>query len=100
MKLHIKIKHNEKVCRAQGQGRIWVKSKSGFKSGLSDNLKPTEANLMKFYRKINHNEKVCRIHELVIISKVKVIFRGQVLDRVSVITLKLPKRISSNFTKR
>ena len=68
MKLHRKIKHNEKVCHAhdlgsyaQGQGRNQVK---GQKSCLSNNSKTTEANLTKLHRKIEHNEKVCRAQEL------------------------------------
>ena len=68
MTLHRKIKHNEKVCRAQelgsyaqGQGRNQVKRS---KSCLSKNSKTTEANLTKLHRKIEHNEKVCRAQEL------------------------------------
>ena len=68
MKLHRKIKHNEKVCRAhdldsyaQGQGRNQVKRS---KSCLSNNSKTTEANLTKLQRKIEHNEKVCRSQKL------------------------------------
>ena len=67
MKLHRKIKHNEKVCRAydlgsyaQGQGRNQVKGQNR----LSNNSKTTEANLTKLYRKIEHNQKVCRTQEL------------------------------------
>ena len=43
-----------------------VKSQSGqrSKSCLSNNLKTTEANLMKLHRKIKDNEKVCRAQEL------------------------------------
>ena len=68
MKLHRKIKHNEKVCRthalgsyAQGQGRNQVK---GQNLCLSNNSKTTEANLTKLHRKIEHNEKVCRAQDL------------------------------------
>ena len=68
IKLHRKIKHNEKVCRAhdfgsyaQDQGRKQVR---GSKSCLSNNSKSTEANLTKLYRKIEHNEKVCHAQEL------------------------------------
>ena len=64
MKLHRKIKHNEKVCRAhdlgscaQGQGRNQVK-------GQILVSKTTEANLTTLHRKIEHNEKVCRAQEL------------------------------------
>ena len=67
MKLHRKIKHNEKVCRAhdlgsyaQGQGRNQVKGQNRV-SAIS---KTTEANLTKLHRKIEHNEKVCRAQEL------------------------------------
>ena len=68
MKLHRKIKHNDKVCHAhdlgsyaQGQGRNQVKGQNLY---LSNNIKTTEANLTKLHRKIEHNEKVCRAHEL------------------------------------
>ena len=68
MKLHRKIKHNEKVCRAhdlgsyaQGQGRNQVNRS---KSCLSNNSKTAEANLTKLHRNIEHNEKVCRAQEL------------------------------------
>ena len=68
MKLHRKVKHNEKVCRAhdlgsyaQGQG---LQSGQRSKSCLSNNSKTTEANLTKLHRKIEHNEKVCRAQEL------------------------------------
>ena len=66
MKLHRKIKHNEKVCHAhdlgsyaQGQGPSGQRSKSC----LSNNSKTTEANLTKLHRKIEHNKKVCRAQE-------------------------------------
>ena len=68
MKLHRKIKHNEKVCRAhdlgsyvQGQGRSQVK---GHNLVSAVTQKITEANLTKLHRKIEHNEKVCRAQEL------------------------------------
>ena len=68
MKLHRKIKHNEKVCRAhdlgsyaQDQGRNQVRGQNP----VSDNnSKTTKANLTKLHRKIEHNEKVCRAQEL------------------------------------
>ena len=70
MKLHRKIKHNEKVCRthdlgsyAQGQGRNQVKGQN-LVSALSNNSKTAEANLTTLHRKIEHNEKVCRAEEL------------------------------------
>ena len=60
MKLHRKIEHNEKVCRAQelgsyaqGQGRNQVKGQ----------ILPKIALLIN-YRKIKHNENVCRAHDL------------------------------------
>ena len=69
MKLHRKVKHNEKVCRAhdlgsytQGQGRNQVGQRS--KSCLSNNSKTTEANLTKLHREKEHKEKVCRAQEL------------------------------------
>ena len=43
---------------------IVSKVKLCLKSCLSNNLKNTEANLMKFHRKIKHNEKVCHAHIL------------------------------------
>ena len=68
MKLHRKIKHNEKVCHAhdlgsyaQGQGRSQV---NGQKTRLSNNSKTAGANLTKLHRKIEHNVKVCRAQEL------------------------------------
>ena len=67
MKLHRKVKHNEKVCRAQelgsyaqGQGRNQVKGQN-LVSAIS---KTTEANLTKLHRKMELNEKVCRAQEL------------------------------------
>ena len=69
MKLHRKIKHNEKVCRAhdlgsyaQGQGRNQVKGQN-LVSAIR-NSKTTEENLTELHRKIEHNEKVCRAQEL------------------------------------
>ena len=67
MKLHRKIKHKEKVCRAQdlgsyaqGQGhRSEVKIKS-----LSNNSKTTEANFTEHHGKIEHNEKMCCAQEI------------------------------------
>ena len=66
MKLHRKIKHNEKVCRArelgcyaQGQGHNQVKLCLKLCCSLT-----IEANLMKLHRKIKHNENVCRTHDL------------------------------------
>ena len=68
MKLHRKVKHNEKVCCAQklgsytqGQGRNQVKGQN-LVSAITQ--KSTEANLMKLHRKIEHNEKVCRAQQL------------------------------------
>ena len=59
MKLHRKIKHNEKVCRAhdlgsygQGQGHNQVKGQNLVSA------------ITKLHRKIEHNEKVCRVQEL------------------------------------
>ena len=63
MKLHRKIKHNEKVCRAhnsgfyaQSQGRNQVRGQNR----VRNNSKTTGANLTKFHRKIEHNVKVYR----------------------------------------
>ena len=70
MKLHRKIKHNEKVCHAhdlgsyaQGQGRNQVKGQN-LVSAITQKLK------------IKHNEKVCRAHDLG--SKVNVAIRSKV----------------------
>ena len=59
MKLHRKIKHNEKMCHAhksgshvQGQGH---NQGSEVKSSYCNNLKLTEANLVKLHTKVNHN---------------------------------------------
>ena len=62
MKLHRKMKHNEKVCHAQYLGSYIYGQRS--KSCLSNNSKTSEANLMKLHRKIEHNEKVCQAQEL------------------------------------
>ena len=56
MKLHRKIKHNEKECRAQLCQRS--------KSCLSNDSKRTEANLTKLHRNIEHSKKVCCLQEL------------------------------------
>ena len=68
MKLHRKIKHNEKVWRthdlgsyAQGQGRYQVKGQNRV-SAITQ--KTTEANLTKLHRNMEHNEKVCCAQEL------------------------------------
>ena len=68
MKIHRKVKHNERVCHAhdlgsyaQGQGRSQVKGQN-LVSAITQ--KSTEANLTKLHRKIKHNEKVCRAQEL------------------------------------
>ena len=62
MKLHKKIKHIEKVCRAhdlvsyaQGQGRNQVKGQN-LVSAIT--IKTTEANLTKLHRKVEYNKKV------------------------------------------
>ena len=68
MKLHRKVKHNEKVCQAhdlgsyaQGQGLNQVKGQN-LVSAITQ--KTAEANLTKLHRKIEHNEKVCLAQEL------------------------------------
>ena len=67
MKLHRKIKHNEKVCRAQDLGFLRLRSRlqSGQRSKvcISNNSKTTEVNLTILHRKIEHNEKVCCAQE-------------------------------------
>ena len=76
MKLPLKIKDNEKVCRAHDLGsyasKVKVTIRSRSKSCLSNNSKTTEANLTKLHRKIEHNEKVCRAQELDSYAYVKV----------------------------
>ena len=62
MKLHRKIKHNEKVCHAQNLGSYAYGQRS--KLCFSNNSKTIEANVTKLHRKIEHNEKVCRAQEL------------------------------------
>ena len=62
MKLHRKIKHNEKVCCAQDLGSYALGQRS--KWCLNNYSKITEANLTKLHIKIEHNEKVCRAQEL------------------------------------
>ena len=66
MKLHRKIKHNEKVCHtqdlgsyAQGQGHSQVRGQIVPQKILSNNLQITEVNLLKLHKKINYNEKIC-----------------------------------------
>ena len=68
MKLHRKIKHDEKVCHthdlgsyAQGQGRNQVRGQN-LVSAITQ--KPLKQILTKLHRKIEHNEKVCRAQEL------------------------------------
>ena len=68
MKLHRKIKLNEKVCHAhdlgsyaQGQGHSRVKGQNRVSAITQKLLKQI---LTKFHRKIEHNEKVCRAQEL------------------------------------
>ena len=68
MKLHRKVKHNEKVCRAHDLWFLRPRSRSQAgqrsKSCLSNNSKTTELNLTKLHRKKEHNEKVCHAQEL------------------------------------
>ena len=59
MKLHRKIKHNEKVCHTQGlgyhtQGQAHNQG-SEIKSNLCDYLKLAGANFVKLHKKVNHN---------------------------------------------
>ena len=66
MKPHRKIKHNEKMCRAQdvgsyaqGQGQ-----RSVIKIIFSNISKTTEANLTKLHGKIENNKNACRTQGL------------------------------------
>ena len=68
IKLHRKIKHNEKVCCAhnlisytQGQSSNQVRGQNHV-SAITQKL--LQANLMKLHRKIEHNKKVCRAQKL------------------------------------
>ena len=51
-KLHRKIQHSEKMCRAQELGSYAVR----------DQIVP-KANLIKLQSKIKHNEKMCHTHD-------------------------------------
>ena len=67
MKLHRKIKHNEKVCHTRFRflsPRSRSQSGQRSKSCLSNKSKTTEANLTKLHRKIEHYDKVCSAQEL------------------------------------
>ena len=64
MKLHRKVKHNEKVCSAHDLGSYAQGQGCNQVSCLSNNSKTTEANLTRLHRKIEINEKVCRAQEL------------------------------------
>ena len=76
MKLHRKIKHSEKVCRAQDLSSYAQGQRS--KSCLSNNSNTVEANLTKLHRKIELNAKFCRAQGLVYYPKVKVTIRSEV----------------------
>ena len=82
MKLHRKIKHNEKVCHAhdlgsyaQGQGCSQVRGQNHV---FSNNSKTTEANLTKLQRKIEHNERCVTHNGKVPTLKVKVTVMSEV----------------------
>ena len=78
MKLHRKIKHIEKVCRAHDLGSYAQCQVRGKKSRLSNNSKTTEANLTKLHSKIEHSEKVCRTQELGSYAQVKITIMSEV----------------------
>ena len=63
MKLHRKIKHDEKVCRAQVLGSYAQGQGHNRVIGQIRVSETTKANLMKLHRKINHNEKVYRAQD-------------------------------------
>ena len=77
MKLHRKIKHNAKVCRAQydlgsyaqGQGHNRVSGQICVSAITQKQL--VRSKFMKLHRKIKHNEKVCRAQDLGSTPKVK-----------------------------
>ena len=104
MKLHRKIEHNEKMCRAQelgsyaqGQGHNQVKGQIVLKIVLLINY---WSKLMKLHRKIKHNKNVCCAHDLG--SDAEGQGRNQVRgqNRVSAISHKLLTQIWWNFTER
>ena len=87
MKLHRKIKDNEKVYHihdlgsyAQAQGHNQVRGQGHNQvRGQNHVLAITfEANLMKLHRTIEHNEKVCWAQELGSTPKVKVTIMSKV----------------------
>ena len=95
MKLHRKIKHNEKLCDAQHTNKLGFHVQgqgcsqgSEVKSSFCNNLKPTEANFVKLHTKINHNEKVYHTQYLYSQVNVKVIVWGQRSEYICAITLK------------
>ena len=97
MKLHRKVKDNQKVCRAhdicsyaQGQGHNQVRGRNRV-SAITK--RTTEANLTKLHRKIKDNEKVCRAHDLCSYAQGQ--GHNQVRDQnhVSAIAQKLLKQI-------
>ena len=67
MKLHRKIKRNEK-CDAHmilvPTPKVRLQSGQRSRSCLNNNSETTEANLRKLHRKIEHNEKVCCTQKL------------------------------------
>ena len=62
IKLHRKVKQNEKVCHAQtlgsnDQGQRHSQRFVTYKSCLHNNSKTAEVNLIKFHTMVKHNEK-------------------------------------------
>ena len=67
IKLHRKVKQNEKVCYAQNQGtatEVKVTTEGyrfvTYEPCVSHNGKIDKGNLIKLHRKVKHNEEVCR----------------------------------------
>ena len=95
-KLHRKIEHNEKVCRAQelgsyaqGQGHNQVKGQIVPKIVLLINC---SSQLIKLHRKIKHNEK-CHTHDLGSYAQGQGCDQVRGQNRVSAITRKLLNQI-------
>ena len=65
MKLHRKIKYNEKACHIQDLGCHTQDQDHcqglKVKTGFCNYIKTTQVNIIKCHRKIKHNEKICHI---------------------------------------
>ena len=102
MKLHRKLKHNEKVCHAhnlgshvQGPGHD---QGSEVKSSFCNNLKPTEANFFKLYKKLNHNKTY--VTHNIYIPKCQGHNLGSGANYVTAITVKSTKANFINISRQ